>query len=83
MLCMQRYSNNCIYEICSYFFIFIAKNATAYEFHYLSKNKQTIKQTKKLTFDIETWSIDRVFSKKHFYGKSIQKICTKNLSHTP
>ena len=28
--------------------------------------------------DIETLSIDRVFSKENFYWKSIQKICIKN-----
>ena len=38
---------------------------------------------KEISSDIETWSIDRVFSKEHFYGKSIQKICNKNECYTP
>ena len=28
-------------------------------------------------WDVETWSIDRVLRKEHFYGKIMQKICTK------
>ena len=27
---------------------------------------------------IETWSIDRALNNEHFYGKSMQKRCTKN-----
>ena len=35
---------------------------------------------KEIRSDIETWSIDRVwvFSKEHFYKKSIQKTCSEN-----
>ena len=35
---------------------------------YLEKEKR---------YDIETLSIDRVFNKEHFYGKIMQRICTK------
>ena len=28
--------------------------------------------------DIETWSIDRVLNKEHFYGKSMPKMCAKS-----
>ena len=31
MLCMQRYSNNCMYETCTYLLIFSAKIVTANE----------------------------------------------------
>ena len=31
ILCMQRQSNNCIYETCRYLLILIAKNATVNE----------------------------------------------------
>ena len=33
---------------------------------------------KKKMYDIETSAIDTVLSKEHFYGKIIQKICTKS-----
>ena len=33
---------------------------------------------KEKRYDIETWSIDRVFNKKYFYGKIMQKMCTKS-----
>ena len=28
--------------------------------------------------DIETWSFDRVFNKKNFHGKGMQKLWSKN-----
>ena len=34
-------------------------------------------------YDIVTMSIDRVLNRKHFYGKVMQKICTKSWSQTP
>ena len=33
---------------------------------------------KEIRCDIETLSIDREFNKEHFYGKTMQKICTKS-----
>ena len=33
--------------------------------------------------DIETWSIDRVLSKAHFYGRSIQKMCSEIMVNSP
>ena len=32
----------------------------------------------KKRYDIETLPIDRVLNKAHFYGKIIQKMCTKS-----
>ena len=36
--------------------------------------------TNYVSSNTRTWSIDRIFSKEHFYGKSIQKICTNTTS---
>ena len=33
---------------------------------------------KEKSYDIETLSIDRVLNKEHFYGKIMQKRCTKS-----
>ena len=33
---------------------------------------------KEIRCDIETLTIDRVWNKKHFYGKIMQKMCTKH-----
>ena len=33
---------------------------------------------KEKSYDIETLSIDRVLDKEHFYGKIMQKMCTKS-----
>ena len=38
---------------------------------------------KEMRCDIETLSIDRVLNTEHFYGKIMQKICTKSYSQTP
>ena len=38
---------------------------------------------KKKRYDIETLSIDRLLNKEDFYGKIMQKICTKSQSQTP
>ena len=38
---------------------------------------------KKKRYDIETLSINIVLNKKYFYGKIVQKICTKSQSQTP
>ena len=37
--------------------------------------------TRPLSPNIEAWSFDRVFNMKKFYGKGMQKICSKNQSH--
>ena len=41
---------------------------------YLEKEKR---------YDIKTMSIDRTLNKEHFYGKMMQKMCTKSQSQTP
>ena len=38
---------------------------------------------KEISSDIETLSIGRELNKKHFYGKIMQKMCTKSQSQTP
>ena len=38
---------------------------------------------KKKRYDIETFSIDRVLNKEHFYGKTMQIMCAKSQSQTP
>ena len=45
------------------------KNLITHFVWYLKKEKR---------YDIETLSIDRVLNKEHFYGKIMQKICTKS-----
>ena len=50
------------------------KNLIMYFVWYLEKDKR---------HDIETLSIDRVPNKEHFYGKIIQKMCTKSYPRTP
>ena len=45
------------------------KNVIIYLVWYLEKENR---------YDIETLSIDRVLNKKHFYGKIMQKMCTKS-----
>ena len=45
------------------------KNSITHFVWYLKKEKR---------YDIETLSIDRVLNKEHFYGKIMQKICTKS-----
>ena len=44
------------------------KNLITHFVSYLEKEKR---------YDIETLSIDRVLNKEHFYGKVMQKMCTK------
>ena len=34
-------------------------------------------------YGIETLSTDRVLNEEHFYGKIMQKMCTKSQSKTP
>ena len=38
---------------------------------------------KEKSYDIEILSIDRVLNEEHFYGKIMQKMCTKSESQTP
>ena len=38
---------------------------------------------KEIRYDIETLSTDRELNKEHFYGKIMQKICTKSKPQTP
>ena len=45
------------------------KNLITHFVWYLEKEKR---------YDIETLSIDRVLNKEHFYGKIMQKMCTKS-----
>ena len=45
------------------------KNLITHFGWYLEKEKR---------YDIETLSIDRVLNKEHFYGKIMQKMCTKS-----
>ena len=45
------------------------KNIITHFVWYLEKEKR---------YDIETLSIDRVLNKEHFYGKIMQKMCTKS-----
>ena len=33
--------------------------------------------------NLETWLIERVVNKEHFYGKNMQKMCTKDSPMTP
>ena len=35
---------------------------------------------KKISYDIETWSIDRILNKEHFNGKNMQRMGTKTQS---
>ena len=44
------------------------KNLTTHFVWYLEKEK---------SYDIETFSIDRVLNKEHFYGRVMQKMCSK------
>ena len=50
------------------------KNLITHFVWYLEKEKR---------YEIETLSIDKVLNKEHFYGKFMQKICTKSKSQTP
>ena len=52
----------------------LRKKIITYFLWYLEKEKR---------FDIETLSIDRVLNKDYFYGKILQKICSKSYSQTP
>ena len=45
------------------------KNLMSYFVWYLQKEERN---------DIGAFSVDRVSNKEHFYGKIIQKICTKS-----
>ena len=45
------------------------KNSITHFVWYLEKEKR---------YDIEILSIDRVLNKEHFYGKVMQKMCTKS-----
>ena len=47
----------------------LTKNLITHFVWYLKKEKR---------YDIETLSIDRVLNKEHFYGKIMQKMCTKS-----
>ena len=49
------------------------KNLRTHFVRYLEKEKR---------YDIETFFIDRVLNKEHFYRKIMQKICTKGQSQT-
>ena len=49
--------------------------------NWIKKNLQNIffrYVENKSNSDIETWSTDTVLNEENFYGKSMQKICTKN-----
>ena len=46
----------------------LTKNLITHFVWYFEKEKR---------YDIETLSIDRVLNKEHFYGKIMQKMCTK------
>ena len=50
------------------------KNLITHFVWYLEKEKR---------YDIKTLSIDRVLKKEHFYGKVMQKMCTKIWSQAP
>ena len=50
------------------------KNLIRHFVWYLEKEKK---------YDNETFSTNRILNKKHFYGKVMQKMCTKRLSQTP
>ena len=54
-----------VYDVTNY----LNKNLITHFVWYLEKEK---------TCDIETLSIDRELNKKHFYGKIMQKMCTKS-----
>ena len=54
-----------VYDIINY----LNKNLITHFVWYLGKEKR---------YDIETLSIDRVLNKEHFYGKVMQKMCTKS-----
>ena len=59
------------------------KNLNVYDvINSLIKNLITfslISWEKKIRYDIETLSIDRVLNKEHIYGKIMQKRCTKKI----
>ena len=88
-LCLfSRYSNFFIFVFPSFFPCqpllrgWLKKNLKVYDV-INCLNKNLIKHydwflEKEIRFDIETLSIDRVLNTEHFYGKIMQKMCTKS-----
>ena len=66
-ICFRRWSkiNLKVYDIINC----LNKNLITHFVWYLEKEKR---------YDLETLSIDRVLNKEHFYGKTVQRICTKS-----
>ena len=83
-----RYLNFCIFLFPSFFPVshcfrgWSKKNLKIYDvINCLSKNLITHfvwYLEKEIRCDIETLSIDRELNKEHFYGKIMQKMCTKS-----
>ena len=83
-----RYLNFCIFVFPSFFPVshcfkgWFKKNVKVYDvINCLNKNLITHFiwfLEKELRCDIETLSIDRVLNAEHFYGKIMQKMCTKS-----
>ena len=89
----SRYSKFCIFFFPAFFPVshsfrgWFKKNLKIYDvIDCLNKNLITHfgwYLGKEISCDIETLSIDRVSNKKHFYGKIMQKMCTKSSPETP
>ena len=88
-----RYLIFCIFALPSFFPVshcfrsWSKKNFKIYDvINSLNKNLMTHfvwHPKKEIRCDIETLSIDRELDKEHFYGKIMQKICTKSQPQTP
>ena len=70
-LSVTHWCRGCSMTILKVYDVFncLNKNLIAHFALYLEKEK---------SYDIETLSTDRVLNKEHFYGKIMQKICTKS-----
>ena len=89
----SRYSNFCIFIFPSFFPVshcfrgWFKKNLKVCDIiSCLNKNLITHYVwylEKEIRCDIETLSIDRELNKEHFYGKIMQKMCTKSYPQTP
>ena len=88
LILLSRYSNFCIFILPSFFPVnhcfrgWSIINLKVYDIIYCL-NKDLITNfvwylEKEKRYDIETLSIDGVLNKEHFYGKIMQKMCTKS-----
>ena len=93
LLSFFRYLNFCIFVFPSFFTVshcfrgWSKKNLKIYDvINCLNKNLITHfvwYLEKEIRCDTETLSIDRELNNEHFYGKIMQKMCTKSSPQTP